>query len=115
NFCINFHVMFFSYPLKRPDVLAQWIRNARRENFTPTASSRLCSLHFEEKYFSKCTNERRRLIETAVPTLFAGHPKHCQIKIPDPEIQARALKRAGAAERNRSFSIERKKRKFSYS
>lgn len=31
---------------------------------------RLCELHFEERYFSKITNQRKRLHADAVPTIF---------------------------------------------
>lgn len=64
-------VNFFRFPLNNKHRLRQWLTNVRRKNWSPSRSSRLCSTHFEEKHFYTDCKGKRRLRETAVPTIFS--------------------------------------------
>lgn len=48
----------------------------RRDKWLPTQYSYICSSHFEDRYMYD-TNEKRRLLANAVPTIFA-FPEHLQ-------------------------------------
>lgn len=41
----------------------------KRENWFPTANSRICSSHFEDKFMYE-VNDVRRLLHSAVPSIF---------------------------------------------
>ncbi|GFO01836.1 THAP domain-containing protein 1 [Plakobranchus ocellatus] len=65
-------VSFFRFPLKRPDILKQWITKIKRENFVPTQYSFICLEHFIEPDFKyQNFTERRELKEEAVPSIFS--------------------------------------------
>nr|XP_012226077.1 PREDICTED: THAP domain-containing protein 4-like [Linepithema humile] len=68
-------VRVFAFPVD--DIRRQqWIRNLRRESWTPTKYSRLCEKHFEESQFEiDRADNWRKLKSNAIPTLF---------DIPDP-------------------------------
>ncbi len=75
-------------PVKKPELLNQWLQKMLRKDFTPNEYSRICSLHFADSDFEQCradTNYRRsrnlsenllhrRLKEDAVPRFFSGMP-----------------------------------------
>ncbi|XP_034395234.1 THAP domain-containing protein 5-like [Cyclopterus lumpus] len=63
-------VNFFRFPLGDNERLTQWLLNVRRRNWIPSKSSRLCSTHFKEDQFFIDKEGKRRLKETAVPTIF---------------------------------------------
>ncbi|XP_068574873.1 THAP domain-containing protein 1-like isoform X2 [Cebidichthys violaceus] len=63
-------VNFFRFPLGDNARLKQWLLNVRRRNWIPSKSSRLCSTHFKEDQFFIDKEGKRRLKETAVPTIF---------------------------------------------
>ncbi|XP_054464112.1 THAP domain-containing protein [Anoplopoma fimbria] len=63
-------VNFFRFPLGDDARLEQWLLNVRRRNWIPSKSSRLCSTHFKEDQFFIDKEGKRRLKETAVPTIF---------------------------------------------
>lgn len=50
----------------------------RRQDWKPTQYSRLCSVHFEERYLDKTSKNSNRLRENAVPTIFPGFPSYYQ-------------------------------------
>ncbi|XP_078125665.1 uncharacterized protein LOC144530107 [Sander vitreus] len=73
-------VIFFRFPLCDPGRLKQWLKNMGRKKWTPSASSHLCSMHFEEDQFLSDRNVHRHMVNkrlktTAVPTIFI-HPPH---------------------------------------
>ncbi|XP_078124860.1 THAP domain-containing protein 1-like isoform X2 [Sander vitreus] len=72
-------ISFFRFPLSDRRRLKQWVINVRRHNWTPTPASRLCSMHFEEDQFFIDNMCRRRLKDTAVPTIF-NFPPHLRKK-----------------------------------
>ncbi|XP_028454664.1 THAP domain-containing protein 4 [Perca flavescens] len=76
-------INFFRFPLRDRRRLKQWVMNVRRQNWTPTPASRLCSMHFEEDQFLIDNMFRRRLKDTAVPTIF-NFPPHLRKKDPPP-------------------------------
>ncbi|XP_031176860.1 THAP domain-containing protein 5-like isoform X2 [Sander lucioperca] len=67
-------VIFFRFPLCDPGRLKQWLKNMGRKKWTPSASSYLCSMHFEEDQFLSDRNVNKRLKTTAVPTIFIQPP-----------------------------------------
>ncbi|KAM7375607.1 hypothetical protein PAMA_014624 [Pampus argenteus] len=87
-------VQFFRFPLGDNDRLKRWLLNVRRKNWTPSRSSRLCSSHFEEDQFFTDKKDKRRLKDTAVPTIF-NFPLHLLKK-----------KEASRATRTKRVSIE---------
>ena len=62
---ISFHKFPENEKLKRA-----WISRLRRENWVPSSTSYVCSRHFNESDF-KVTEKRRRLLATAVPSLYS--------------------------------------------
>lgn len=61
----------YSFPLGNEARLQQWMVNVWRQNWKPNATSRLCSLHFEDDCFSRDPKRKRRLNKTAKPTMFS--------------------------------------------
>lgn len=68
--CKGSDVNFFRFPFGDNVRLNQWLLNVRRRNWSPSKSSRLCSTHFKEDQFFIDNEGKRRLKETAVPTIF---------------------------------------------
>uniref|UniRef100_A0A8C4QYM9 THAP-type domain-containing protein n=1 Tax=Eptatretus burgeri TaxID=7764 RepID=A0A8C4QYM9_EPTBU len=68
----------YSFPHCGPEKLRRWVVNMKRDKWTPTARSHLCSLHFEKQYFIR-TGQKVRLRTDAEPTVF-NFPKHLQKK-----------------------------------
>ncbi|KAL6424137.1 hypothetical protein ACFW04_009778 [Cataglyphis niger] len=62
---ITFH-SFPSNPIRR----AEWIRIMKLEDKNITTRSRLCSLHFKEKYIDRTSLVYVRLRENAIPHIF---------------------------------------------
>jgi hypothetical protein len=90
------NISFHAFPVN-PDLRSKWLRNIPRENFTPTTSSKVCSLHFCSVDFlefrSDSNNSRaiqksslivRRLQKTAVPSLFSNLPSYLSSPPPIP-------------------------------
>lgn len=73
--CKESTLQFFRFPLSDHARLKRWIINVRRKNWTPSSSSRLCCNHFEEDQFFIDKKGKRRLKDTAVPTIF-NFPPH---------------------------------------
>lgn len=71
----NLYAIFFSFP-KYPDLQKKWVIATKRKGFSPSRSSKLCSQHFEEKYF-EVGGLRRRLKNGAIPSIF-DFPLHLQ-------------------------------------
>jgi len=69
-------ICVYSFPHCEPERLRRWVVNMKRDKWTPTARSHLCSLHFEEQYFDR-TGQKVRLRTGAEPTVF-NFPKHLQ-------------------------------------
>lgn len=71
---------FFRFPLKDVVTLKKWVVAMRRENFTPSASSRLCSDHFRTEDFQVRPGAVSRwLKEGAVPSVFE-FPDHLKVQ-----------------------------------
>lgn len=69
-------MIFFRFPLKNEELTKRWLANMRRDKWKPTAHSYICSSHFEDKYMY-ATNNQKRLLASAIPTLFS-FPEHLQ-------------------------------------
>ncbi|CAK6979695.1 THAP domain-containing protein 5-like isoform X1 [Scomber scombrus] len=65
---------FFRFPLSDEIRVKKWVMNVRRRNWMPSRSSRLCCAHFEENQFFLDIKGKRRLKDTAVPTIFNFPP-----------------------------------------
>ena len=76
---------------KEEEARKRWIQAIRRENWTPSASARICSLHFEEEDFvsertdsnpnrSRGELQRRRLKPNVVPHIFPNCPSYLSKK-----------------------------------
>lgn len=81
-YTVFFHVstylyISFSFPLGDTSRLQQWLVNMRQDKWKPTASSRLCSLHFEDNCFFTNNKGQACLTTAAVPTIFS-FPEHLQ-------------------------------------
>lgn len=69
-FC--FSSIIWRFPLRDRTLLAKWIQQVRRKDWTPTKSSFLCSKHFTEDSYHFCVSVKgRKLIKGAVPTIFS--------------------------------------------
>ena len=60
---------------KSPKQHREWLAKLRREGFTPTNFTRLCSVHFDDSCFI-VTGDTRRLQANAVPTKFDFPTQH---------------------------------------
>ncbi|XP_067008851.2 THAP domain-containing protein 5 [Anabrus simplex] len=72
-------ISFYRFPLRDKELTKKWVFNMKRKDWYPTKSSCLCSVHFENK-FVYYTNDQRRLLNSAVPTLFS-FPQHLQKEV----------------------------------
>jgi len=57
-------------PHSKPELLKRWVVNIRRQDFTPSRKSVICSDHFEDHWFDR-TGQTVRLRDGAVPTIFS--------------------------------------------
>ena len=78
---------------KDEEARKQWIKAIPRENWTPSAAARICSLHFEEKDFisertdsnpnrSRGDLQRHRLKPNVVPHIFPNCPYLSKKNVP---------------------------------
>uniref|UniRef100_UPI00358F78C1 THAP domain-containing protein 3-like n=1 Tax=Myxine glutinosa TaxID=7769 RepID=UPI00358F78C1 len=67
-------VTFHRFPHCDSDRFHRWVINVKRDKWTPSARSRLCSTHFKEECFDR-SGQTVRLKGDAVPTIFA-FPDH---------------------------------------
>ncbi len=96
-------VTLHKFPLNKPELLQRWLRNLRREDFTPTEHTRICSLHFNDDDFEGSTRmdanaSRRRkrgeerkvrlLKPDAVPHIFCGMPSYLSPETPKSRSKA---------------------------
>lgn len=90
-------VTLHKFPLHDENLTKHWLKAMHREDFKPTEFSRLCSLHFHPIDFvtdSKDSNNRRkrkrgevvlakrRLSDTAVPSVFPHAPSYLSSEAP---------------------------------
>lgn len=75
---------YCSFPFKRPEILKLWIQAVRRENWTPSKTSRLCGEHFlPSDYVVKPGLTAKLLKPDAIPSVFS-FPKHLLPKVTGP-------------------------------
>lgn len=77
----NSIVSFHSFPLDA-SVREQWKAKVRRQDFTPSRNSRVCSRHFKKDDFISKPGKLRRLKKGAVPSLFSWN----NFQIPAPRL-----------------------------
>ncbi|XP_053330807.1 THAP domain-containing protein 1-like [Spea bombifrons] len=66
---------FFRFPIKNPEKLSKWIAAVRRQSWSPTIYSRLCSDHFTEADYMLRPGASSPYLRTdAVPSIFPGFP-----------------------------------------
>ena len=98
-------ISFFAFP-HNPDLREKWTRACYRENFRPTAYSRICSLHFHEKDFviqsTDCVTSRRlkhpilkqrKLKMGVIPSLYPNLPPRFETKVPSRTVAATSTTR----------------------
>ncbi|XP_030753103.1 THAP domain-containing protein 1-like [Sitophilus oryzae] len=73
-------ITFHRFPLKNEKLLSIWVRNMHLTDFKPTASDRLGSKHFEQKYFYRTDSNKTYLLGEAIPIKFEALPKYLQPK-----------------------------------
>ncbi|XP_046987045.1 THAP domain-containing protein 1-like [Schistocerca americana] len=74
-------VQFHRFPFSRPEILKLWVQAIRRDRWSPTAYSTICSRHFTENCYQVRPGASLRLLkEGAVPFVF-DFPKHVQKKM----------------------------------
>ncbi|XP_010894219.2 uncharacterized protein LOC105025314 isoform X1 [Esox lucius] len=64
------NVKLYSFPLREPRRLKQWVDQMRWKAWKPTRHSRVCAEHFEEKYLIT-SGQGVRLSPDAIPTIFS--------------------------------------------
>lgn len=70
--CIWRNVSFHRFPHGDAELMKVWLLNLRRKDFHPTKASKICSDHFDPKYFIRIGKKMvRNLKKGAVPTLFS--------------------------------------------
>ncbi|CAK1585284.1 unnamed protein product [Parnassius mnemosyne] len=62
------NITFYRFP-KEANIINMWILAAGRTEWQPEKNDRICSKHFESRYFRK-THKRTYLLPNAIPTLF---------------------------------------------
>lgn len=107
-------VTFHSFPLRNSDLVNKWIKANPRQDFTPTKSSRLCSLHFRDSDFvdertdsnksrkqkkavaSDCNRPLRRYLKpNVVPSIFRNAPSY----LSKPNVERRTTTHASTSSR----------------
>ncbi|KAG1655031.1 DNA transposase THAP9 [Nymphon striatum] len=88
---------FHSFPLD-PERVQTWKKNIRRENWTPSKYSRICSDHFKEEVIDRSTNNVK-LTKDAVPTRFKTFPKHLK-QVPHKNRRAQSTQMMKVADDN---------------
>ncbi|KAJ8945280.1 hypothetical protein NQ318_016050 [Aromia moschata] len=66
--CKNLHgkggsIHFHSFPFKRPEILQLWLTAIRRDNWTPSRTSRLCSEHFKETDYLNRPGDSKKILK----------------------------------------------------
>ncbi|XP_074032118.1 THAP domain-containing protein 2-like [Leptinotarsa decemlineata] len=69
-------ISFHRFP-RNEDRRAIWVANMKISNWSPSKNDRICSKHFETCYFYR-TEEKTKLLNEAVPTIFPERPSSLQ-------------------------------------
>ncbi|XP_063734613.1 uncharacterized protein LOC134861367 [Eleginops maclovinus] len=77
---------FHSFPVD-PAVRAEWLRRIRRDNFSPTKHSKVCSRHFKSTDFVVTAGGLRKLQKGSVPVLFSWNG--FELSAPRPSVWER--------------------------
>lgn len=74
-----YHLTTFRIPEEK-GLRTKWIMAIRRQDWTPSNSSRLCSAHFlASDYQVRPGASSRWLKDDAIPSVFPAHPSHLQV------------------------------------
>ena len=81
------NIHFHRFPLENKDLCSRWVASTKREHFTPSKYSHICSEHFEPSdYVSSQHDLKPRLKPQSVPSIFQFperlQPKKKQRKLP---------------------------------
>ena len=60
----------FKFPLSRHEICKAWVDAMGKENFTPTANSRVCCEHFSRKDYFETKSGKWELRQDAIPNTF---------------------------------------------
>ncbi|XP_053695709.1 zinc finger protein 568-like [Sabethes cyaneus] len=81
-------VSYHKYPLRKPELLAKWIKFAgRNPEWEPTKWSTICSRHFKASDFKDCIY-RKNLISTAIPSIRIRKSTNILVKCGSEKIEA---------------------------
>uniref|UniRef100_A0A8C7WRT9 THAP domain-containing protein 1 n=1 Tax=Oryzias sinensis TaxID=183150 RepID=A0A8C7WRT9_9TELE len=84
----NSSISFHSFPVD-VSVRAEWMVRVRREDFTPSKMSHVCSRHFQKGDFVNNPGKLRKLKKGAIPTLFSWN----DFQIPAPRASVKLMSR----------------------
>lgn len=102
NVAADYSYLFCSFPLKNKELLQAWNIAIGREDFTPTTSSKVCSIHFRENdYLVRPGAYVKRLKPDAIPSIFPALPDRLKRK----QNSRRILERKTVPE-NSNFCME---------
>ncbi|XP_040563695.1 THAP domain-containing protein 1-like [Lepeophtheirus salmonis] len=73
-------ISYHRFPTQDPERCRQWVRNLKRDDFTPKKFSRIYSEHFTPESFNP-TLDVVMLRENTVPTLFKAFPPRLQEEV----------------------------------
>ena len=81
------NVSIFTFPIKKPKLLSQWIRFVDRPNWFPSKNSVICMKHFQEKYIFYRSGKRKSLKWhlDPVPTIDANSAHKRSLGPPTPQ------------------------------
>ena len=111
-------VSFHSFPIDE-DAKRKWLNAIHRQDFVPTKSSRICSLHFYENDFkvnSSDTNVSRKKVSTgtvqlrllkhsAVPRIFTNQPTYMTVAEPKQRLESACATSRQRKQQNRCALI----------
>ena len=82
----NKEISFHTFPVDAA-IRAEWLRKIRRDRFTPTKNTPVCSRHFKETDIVVTAGGLKRLHKGAIPVLFAWN--EFQVATPRPSVWER--------------------------
>ena len=89
---LNVNISSFRFPLKKPELCAQWERFINRRDWKPSANSVLCELHFEEKYVIRGKKCNLRWNINPIPTIYSMETLRKPSSLPTPKVFRKAPK-----------------------
>ena len=83
---LNVNILSFHFPLRKPELCAQWERYVNRCDWKQRANSVLCELHFEEKYVIRVKRSNLRWNINPIPTIYLMETLRKPSSLPTPKV-----------------------------